>query len=39
MSISQVKAVIDGQTYPVALDSDGYYTLDSNAPAMWKAVI
>lgn len=34
MSISQVKAVIDGQTYPVALDSDGYYTLDSNAPAL-----
>ena len=34
MSISQVQAVIDGQTYPVALDSDGYYTLDSNAPAL-----
>ena len=34
MSIATIKAVIDGQTYPVALDSDGYYTLDSNASAL-----
>lgn len=34
MSISTVKAVINGQTYPVALDSDGYYTLDSTAPGI-----
>lgn len=33
MSISQVKAVIDGQTYPLTLSDDGYYVLAGTAPA------
>lgn len=34
MSISTVRAKINGQTYPLILADDGYYTLDSTAPAI-----
>ena len=27
MSIATIKAVIDGQTYPLTLSEDGYYVL------------
>lgn len=33
MSIATIKAVIDGQTYPLTLSDDGYYVLKGNAPA------
>lgn len=37
MSISTVKAIIDGQTYPLTLADDGYYTLSGTAPALSSA--
>lgn len=37
MSISTVKAVINGQTYPLTLADDGYYTLSGTAPALSSA--
>ena len=33
MSIATIKAVIDGQTYPLTLSDDGYYVLAGTAPA------
>lgn len=33
MSIATIKAVIDGQTYPLTLSEDGYYVLAGTAPA------
>lgn len=33
MSITTIKAVIDGQTYPLTLSDDGYYVLAGTAPA------
>lgn len=33
MSITTIKAVIDGQTYPLTLSEDGYYVLAGTAPA------
>ena len=37
MSIATVKAVINGQTYPLTLAEDGYYTLSGTAPALSSA--
>ena len=37
MSIATVQAVIDGQTYPLTLSDDGYYTLKGTAPALSSA--
>ncbi len=37
MSIASIKAVIDGQTYPLTLSDDGYYTLKGTAPALSSA--
>ena len=37
MSIATVKAVINGQTYPLTLADDGYYTLSGTAPALSSA--
>ena len=37
MSIATIKAVIDGQTYPLTLSEDGYYTLSGTAPALSSA--
>ena len=37
MSIATVKAIIDGQTYPLTLADDGYYTLSGTAPALSSA--
>ena len=37
MSIATIKAVIDGQTYPLTLSEDGYYVLAGTAPALSSA--
>lgn len=37
MSIATIKAIIDGQTYPLTLSDDGYYTLKGTAPALSSA--
>ena len=37
MSIKTVQAVINGQTYPLTLAEDGYYTLSGTAPALSSA--
>ena len=37
MSIATIKAVIDGQTYPLTLSDDGYYVLAGTAPALSSA--
>lgn len=37
MPIKTVKAVINGQTYPLTLAEDGYYTLSGTAPALSSA--
>lgn len=37
MSIATIKAVIDGQTYPLTLSDDGYYVLSGTAPALSSA--
>lgn len=33
MSITTIKAIIDGQTHPLTLPEDGYYVLAGTAPA------
>ena len=37
MSITTIKAVIDGQTYPLTLSEGGYYVLAGTAPALSSA--
>ena len=37
MLIATIKAVIDGQTYPLTLSEDGYYVLAGTAPALSSA--
>lgn len=37
MSVKTVQAVIDGQTYTLILDADGYYILNGTAPALSSA--
>lgn len=34
MSVKTVQAIIDGQTYTLILDADGYYVLNGTAPAL-----